>query len=188
MNTKLLSKISKEQDTRTTCTLSQEGSAALDCLMNEYGLTQKQAVELCISNGAFKDDVINMALASNNKEMHRQVRKSLVVTKKNLKLLNETSEKIRMQRDVIIDFSFRYLVSAIKLASQMQKEQYQKALGILNNVTNFILEAEKELQGILEDDDAILSRFSTVYIVQSNLVRDVKDNVINGTNIDPDGR
>lgn len=186
MNTKILSAIVKEPETRTTCTLSLEGSSSLDCLTKEFGLTQKQAFDLFITKEGINNDVMNIASAPNYIPPQRQVRKSLVVTKKNLKVLNNASEKTGLQRDIIVDVAFKYLAAALKMATVQQKEQHKKARAILNDLLDHLLKIEKDLQGSLHDSDEILSRFSIVIVVLSNLIHDIGKNIQNGTPIDPE--
>jgi hypothetical protein len=187
MSTKILSAIVKEPETRTTCTLSLEGNASLDYLTKEFGLTQKQAFNFFITKDGINNDVMNLASTPNNISSQRQVRKSLVVTKKNLKLLNNAAEKSGLQRDVIVDVAFKYLATALKSATALQKEQHIKANETLNNLLDHVLKIETVLKGSLDDSDEILSRFSIVIVVLSNLVNDIENNIQNGTPIDPDG-
>jgi len=127
-----------------------------------------------------------MASALNNIPSQRQVRKSLVVTKKNLKALNNASEKTGLQRDIIVDVAFKYLAAALKSATALQKEQHVKAHDTINNLLDQVLKIETVLQGSLDDSDEILSRFSIVIVVLSNLVNDIEKNIKDGTPIDPE--
>jgi hypothetical protein len=166
--------------------LSLEGNASLDCLTKEFGLTQKQAFDLFITNEGINNDVINMASSLNNIPSQRQIRKSLVVTKKNLKVLKNATEKTGLQRDLILDVAFKYLAAALKSATALQKEQRIKAHDTINNLLDQALKIESILQGSLDDSDEILSRFSIVIVVLSNLVNDIEKNITDGTPIDPE--
>lgn len=187
MSANILSKITKEPETRTTCTLSQEGSSALDNLMKGFGLTQKQVFDIFITKEGVNKDIIKFASIPESREIQRQVRKSLVITKKNLKILNEASEKTSLQRDVIIDFAFRWLVTLLETASEQQREQHKKALIALREIWGVLEKTEKELGSFLDEDNAILSRFGKVIVVLMNLVHEIEDSINNGTIIDPDG-
>jgi len=187
MKTKILSKIAKEPEVRTTITLSLEGSNALDCLMNNFGFKQKQVFDAFITKEGVNADIISIASQSNSNKIKRQVRKSLVVTKRNLKLLNESAEKAGLQRDIIIDFAFRFLVVLLQNEKKQQDEQHQKSLVTLNKLSNLQLKTEQELQSILDEDDAVLARMSLVITVLNNLIREVENCIKNGTPVDPDG-
>jgi hypothetical protein len=186
MTTKILSTLTKESDTRTTCTLSIEGSIALECLTSDFGLKQKQIFDLIVSQDIY-NYVNTVKSPSESAPSKRQNRKSLVITKKNLKLLNATSEASGLQRDVIVDRAFRYLVLILQKATELQKEQHQKAVEVLNRLSEHQLEVEKELAGYLDEDDAILTRVSKAICVLNNLIFEVENHIKNGSAIDPDG-
>lgn len=187
MNTKILSKIAKEPEVRTTSTLSLEGSKALDCLMNNFGFKQKQVFDAFIGKEGVNADIINMASQSNSIQIERQIRKSLVITKKNLKLLNEASEKSGLQRDIIIDFAFRFLVVLLQNERKQEVEQNSKALLALNKLSLLQIKTEKELQGYLDEESSIHARMSNIINVTNNLIHEIENNIKNGTVIDPDG-
>lgn len=178
MDTNILSKIAKEPETRTTCTLSQEGNSALDSLMKIYGLTQKQAFDLFISKDGVSEDILSFATSPENSSLQREVRKSLVITKKNLKLLNEAAEKAGVSRDVLIDSAFRCLLKHLVDAFKQQNEKHKKALLILKDAWGYLEKKEKELQELLDEDDDILSRFGEVIVVQMNLAGDVEKSLV----------
>lgn len=187
MKAKILSKIAKEPEVRTTSTISLEGSKALDCLMNDFGFKQKQVFEAFITKEGVNADIISMASQSNSNQIQRQVRKSLVVTKRNLKLLNEAAEKSGLQRDIIIDFAFRFLVVLLQKEKKQEFEQNSKALLALNKLSLLQIKTEKELQGFLDDESPIHTRMSNIINVTNNLIHEIENNIKNGTVIDPDG-
>lgn len=174
MKSNILSKIAKEPESRTTCTLSHEGNSALDSLMKIYGLTQKQVFDLFISKEGVSEEVLHFASSQDNSAIHREVRKSLVVTKKNIKILNETAEKANVARDVLIDSAFRCLLKLLVDAFKRQNEKHKQAHVILKEAWGYLEEKEKQLQDILDEDDEILTRFGEVIVVQMNLTGDVE--------------
>jgi hypothetical protein len=159
----------------------------LERLTKEFGLRQKQIFDIFISKDGVNDVVLNMASTLNDSQLQRQVRKSFVVTKKNLKLLNEASEKTGLQRDTIIDIAFKFIIAMLQKETEQQKEQYQKALLTLNESLNCLLTTEKELQNNLDEEDAVITRVSIVITVLNNLIHVIEENIKKGTPIDPEG-
>lgn len=187
MDTKVLSALTKEPESRTTCTLSTEGIVALDCLTKEFGLTQKQVVSYFFTNDEIDKGLMDMILELNKFPVLRQTRKSLVLTKKNLKLLNNTSKETKLQRDTIIDFGFKYLAMIFKAAESQQKKQYEQCINMLNDLLSSIERIEQDLQSNLGEDDAVVRRISTLFIITSNLIDEINNNIQNGVKINPEG-
>lgn len=185
MTTKILSTLTKEAETRTTCTLSVGGNTALESLTSDFGLKQKQIFDLITSQDIYSH-IINTIPASSTLPI-LEIRKSIVVTKKNLKLLNEVSASSGIQRDIIVNRSFIYLVILLQQAKELQRDQHKKALVALNKLSKYQHQVEKELEGYLDEDDAILTRASKVISVLDNLIQEVQNSIKNGSEVDPDG-
>jgi hypothetical protein len=186
MDTKILSLTTKKSETRTTCTLTQEGVTALKCLSEVYGFKQKMIFDLLFNEKWLFEGILAKAEVDNKLQNVHDIRKSLVISKKNMKFLNDSSVKSGIPRDVIVDTAFKNLVVFLNHIKTLQNEKYEKTRNILNNFCEQALVIEKDFDTYLSDDDPIKTRFSTVIVVISNLINDISGYLDNNTPIDPE--
>lgn len=187
MDIKILPVLTKEPESRTTCTLSFEGKEALDCLTKEFGLTQKQIFGYFINGEEIDKNLIDIVIDLNKSPVKRQVKKCLVINKRHLDLLNYTAKKSNLRRDEIIDFGLKYLVAILKNYKSLQKKQHINAAHQLDDLLSLSIAIEDKLKNELDDDSPILQRMCSIIVIITNLISEVKENIENNTQIDPYG-
>jgi hypothetical protein len=187
MDTQILLKVANaagSAETRTTCTLTKEGAMALERLCEEYHLKQKKVFDLLVDEKYFLENISTLSCSNGELPLAREVRKSLVITKKNLKVINDVSDKSGISRDILLDKGFRYLIGLIDLAKKNEKETYEKVKNILDEFSGKASVIDKSFDEYLGEDDPIRSRFSPVISILDNLVSDINRYLENGTPIE----
>jgi hypothetical protein len=177
----------KEPDTRTTCTLTENGNNALTCLMDEFGITQKKIFAVALEQESIVKSVLELAKKTGDAADQRQFRKSLVIAKKDLKSLNAMSKTQGLSRDLIIDSTIRLLALLLNSDKESRIKKHKKALDSLNQLWGRMEKLEKEMAGYLPEDDAIIERYGKVIVVLMNLVHEIEAEMSKGTTIDPEG-
>lgn len=177
----------KEQDTRTTCTLTGEGHKALACLMEGFGITQKKIFTAVLSQESAVEAVLTLTKQTTDDLNVREIRKSLVISKKDLIFLNRICKEQGISRDRVIDSTMRFLAALLKKDQESRLKNHQKALARLTHIYQDLEDAEKEIAGYLLREDPILERYSKVIVVLGNLIRDIEVEISTGAAIDPDG-
>lgn len=184
MERKLLSIIKKDVQKRTTCTLTDDGVVAFEKLTKEYGLKHKNILDFVVSKECIRQLISNSTLQSNG--LQRNARKSIVITKKSLSMLNESSKELGIPRDQIIDSGVRLLRALLQKERELTLEKHERAIVTLQKLSAKMLSTEAELEGYLDEDDPILSRLNLLITVMDNLVNAVENELKNNEAIDPD--
>ncbi len=177
----------KEPDTRTTCTLTEDGNDSLTCLMDEFGITQKKIFAVVFDQPSTVETVLEFAKKTIDAPEQRQFRKSLVIGKKDLKALNEISKSQRISRDLLIESTIRFLSILLKNDKESRIKKHRQALDSLNELWGRMEDLEKEFAELLPEDDPILERYGKVVVVLMNLVHEIEAEISTGVSIDPEG-
>ena len=115
------------------------------------------------------------------------VRKTLVISQASLNKFNELSRKYKIARDALVEAAVTEYLLLTARRLEVMIENDKKALEIVEKLESQMLSAEKELAGLFGDDAPIMTRFGKVIIVLQNLFFAIKDELEDGTPIDPEG-
>lgn len=177
----------KEPDTRTTCTLTKDGNDSLTCLMDEFGITQKKVFSVVFEQPSVLETVLELAKNTPDAQDQRQIRKSLVIGKKDLRSLNEISKSHGLSRDLLIECTIKFLTVLLKNDKDSRLTKHKEALDRLNEVWGRMEQLEREITELLPEGDPILERYGKVVVVLMNLVHDIEAEITTGASIDPEG-
>ena len=186
-------RIQDKLSVRTTFKLSGQTIDGLKELANEYGITFKEVFEIICFNNLepviedFSDNSVKNMKQNDQNEL--SIRKTFVISKYTLKLLNRFSTKYKLSRNAIIEF----LLSSYQADRSLKKEQLRKKHeNALKRINKLIALIEKELKGLDvilddsdEDDAPIFDILNDVVLEMILYLRDqIKKELTNGTSID----
>ncbi len=186
------SALKDKQSERTTFKLTKETSNTLKSLAQENGITIKELLEtLCSDSFDFLMKLYPEKRLNEQKldKLDRPVRKTYVISKHSFHRLNKTSKKLRIPRDILVE----YLVRAYKgLKEQYLREleesqkNHRKALRIIKRFSSGADGVKKRLKEILIDYDPIVERLELIQAVIDNLCMAIESELENGMAIDPE--
>ena len=186
-------RIKDKRSVRTTFKLPAYTIDGLKELADEYGITFKEVFEIICFNNLepvienFSDNSLKEIKQIDQKEL--SIRKTFVISKYTLKLLNRFSTKYKLSRNVIIEFLLSSYQADRSLKNEQLRKKHEKALKKINKLLNLV---EKELNGLDEildygdeDDAPIFDILNDVVLEMTKYLRDQIENELeNGTPID----
>ena len=187
-NLKRVSKISlsEKQSVRTTFKLSEDCINAIDWLLKTNNLKPKELFDLICSN----NDLVNLAAEAakiNEKNISAKYkRKTFVISKRVLRLLNKKSEEHTISRDLIVEKLILLFKALLEKHTEEEKQKEEKALSIISDFWSKAEKIENKLKDLLDDDNPILDRFGVVIVIIMNLVSAIESKLNNDVPIDPD--
>lgn len=187
LNSKKLNRVSQtslsgKQSVRTTFKLNENCINDLDWILRTNNLKPKELFDLFSSFGALID-VATKAAKNNDRDLSiKQKRKTFVISKRVLHLLNKKSEKEDVSRDIIIE----NVVSIFKELLERETKKEREAKSIISAFCGNAEKIEKELGNLLGEDNPILSRFGIIVTITLNLLDAVELKLSNDIPVDPD--
>lgn len=178
--------LSEKQSVRTTFKLSEDCINAIDWLLKTNNLKPKELFDLICSN----DDLVNLAAEAAKKDDKnisvKHTRKTFVISKRTLRLLNKKSEEQTLSRDLIVEKLVLLFKALLEKHTEEEKQKEEEALSIISDFWTKAEEIENKLKDLLDDDNPILDRFSIVIVIIMNLVSAIESKLSNDVPIDPD--
>ena len=175
-----------KQSVRTTFKLSDSSNNAIDWLIKKNNLKPKEIFDLMCSNESFVDVAIKTAKENSEVISTKQTRKTFVISRGVLRLLNRYSKEHELSRDVIVENLISLFKMLLEMQAKAEKTKEEEAHKIISDFWSKAESLEDQLQALLGDDSPILDRFGKVIVVLWNLVQAIDSKLSNGTPIDPD--
>ena len=175
-----------KQSVRTTFKLSDSSNDAIDWLIKKNNLKPKEIFDLMCSNENFVDVAIKTAKENQDVISTKQTRKTFVISRGVLRLLNRYSKEHELSRDVIVENLISLFKMLLEMQAEAEKPKEEEALKIISDFWSKAESLEDQLKALLGDDSPILDRFGKVIVVLWNLVQAIESKLSNGTPIDPD--
>ncbi|MBD3377597.1 hypothetical protein GF406_21390 [candidate division KSB1 bacterium] len=187
-NIKQVSKISlsEKQSVRTTFKLTEDCINAVDWLLKTNNLKVKELFDFLCSN----NNLVNLAAEAVKKEdkniSSKYIRKTFVISKRVLRLLNKKSEEYRISRDLVVEKLVLLFKELLEKHTKEEKQKEEKAFSIISDFWARAEEIETNLKDLLDDDNPILDRFGVITIIIMNLVNAIESKLNDDVPIDPD--
>jgi hypothetical protein len=187
-NLKRVSKtsLSEKQSVRTTFKLIEDCINAIDWLLKTNNLKPKELFDFICSN----NDVVNIAAEAAKKDDKnisvKHIRKTFVISKQTLRLLNKKSEEQTLSRDLIVEKLVLLFKVLLEKDTEKEKQKEEEALSIIDDFWTKAEEIEIKLKHLLYDDNPIINRFGIVIIILMHLVNAIESKLSNDVPIDPD--
>jgi hypothetical protein len=178
--------LSEKQSVRTTFKLSENSNNAIDWLIKTNNLKPKEVFDLMCSNENLVDFAIEAAQKNGKSNSTKQTRKTFVISKQVLRLLNRYSKKHKLSRDLIVENLILLFKALLEKHAEEEKQREEKALTIISDFCSKAESVEKQLKDLLDDDSPILDRFGYVIVLLMNLVSAIESKLSDGVSIDPD--
>ena len=175
-----------KQSVRTTFKLSDSSNNAIDWLIKKNNLKPKEIFDLMCSNENFVDVAIKTAKENQEVISTKQTRKTFVISRGVLRLLNRCSESHKISRDVIVENLISLFKMLLEMQAEAEKPKEEEALKIISDFWSKAESHEEQLKALLGDDSPIVDRFGYVIVLLMNLEMAIKSKLSNGTPIDPD--
>lgn len=186
-----------EKTSRTTFRITKEANEAMNWLVEHYGTTLKSVLDLLCFNvpsardaepgkDTFLFSVIRQSRDFDFKKLNRSVRRTMVVSKKSLTVLNNVSKKVKIQRDLLVDRGVLFLKLVVETSQEEEKKKHAEAYEMIDQFYTTAEDLEDKLDQMLGDDDPIVKRFGYVIIILDNLHSAIKAEMEKGEPIDPD--
>ncbi len=178
--------LSEKQSVRTTFNLSENSNNAIDWLVEKNNLKPKEVFDLVCSN----DNLIQLAVEAAGKNETgsslKQVRKTFVISKRVLRLLNKLSKEHEVSRDLIVGSLILLFKLLLEKHSEEEKQREKKAHAIISDFLTNADDVEQQLKKLLDNDNPIIERFGLIVVVVMNLVSAITSKLSNGIPIEPD--
>lgn len=175
-----------KQSVRTTFKLSDSSNNAIDWLIKTNNLKPKEIFDLMCFNENFVDVAIKTAKENPEVISTKQTRKTFVISRGVLRLLNRYSKEHELSRDVIVENLISLFKMLLEMQAEAEKPKEEEAHKIIEDFWSKAESLEKQLEDLLGDDSPILDRFGKVIVVLWNLVMAIESKLSDGTPIDPD--
>ena len=176
------------QSVRTTFRLSKKADEALDSL----GKTTKTTIKELLGNfakgilteKAWEDAIVD---AAKNVDLGQDsVRKTFVISKAALTLINTTAKKRSVPRDALVESLIVLADQLVNTARKLQPEKHKKAQKIIGGFWDRTNEVEAELKELLGEDDPVYVRFTFVATILMNLSLAIDAEIEKGIPVNPD--
>jgi len=178
--------LSEKQSVRTTFKLSESSNNAIEWLIKTNNLKPKEVFDLICSNENLVDLVIEVARKNGTSSSAKQMRKTFVISKRVLRLLNRFAKKHKLSRDLIVENLILLFKALLEKHAEEEKQREEKALTIISDFWSKAESVEEQLKDVLDDDSPILDRFGYVIVLLMNLVSAIESELSNDVPIDPD--
>ena len=178
--------LSEKQSVRTTFKLSEKSKNVIEQLIRTNNLKPKELFDLICSSDAFVENAIEAGRKSYENASKKQTRKTFVISKRVLRLLNKHSKQYKLSRDLIVENLILFFKSLLEKHAEEEKHREEKALTIISDFWGKAESVEKQLKELLDDDSPILNRFGYVIVLLMNLEGAIQAKLSNGVPIDPD--
>jgi hypothetical protein len=182
---------------RTTFSLSKEGIQATEELRRQSGITLKKLVDILCKGVPIQGDfelkegkeiplihgVIKIAKTMDIDKSRYSIRKTMAISARAQKVLNNISKSYNIPRDVLIDEGFTFMQSILKKRAEEFQEKHQKVLKIIGSFWSEGEKIERDLKELLDQDDPILERFGLIIMAIMNLHLAIDNELKHGTPI-----
>ena len=175
-----------KQSVRTTFKLSDSSNNAIDWLIKTNNLKPKEIFDLMCFNESFVDVAIKNAKENPEVISTKQTRKTFVISRGVLRLLNRYSKEHELSRDVVVENLISLFKMLLEMQAEAEKSKEEEAYKIIEDFWSKAESLEKQLKDLLGDDSPILDRFGYVIVLLMNLVMAIESKLSDGTPIDPD--
>lgn len=178
--------LSEKQSVRTTFKLSESSNNAIDWLITTNNLKPKELFDLMCSNENLVDFAIEAAQKNGKNCFTKQTRKTFVISKRVLHLLNRYSKRHILSRDSIVENLILLFKALLEKHAEEEKQREEKALTIISDFWSKAESVEEQLKDLLDDDSPILDRFGYVIISLMNLSSAIESKLSDDVPIDPE--
>lgn len=169
---------------RTTFKLSQEALEARAWLAGHHKISMTETLSLAAYVIAqLNEELAGFYLA---RAGHRDVRRTLILTKGALGVIEAKAAETGRHRDEILEAALQAFSYTIGETVGAAAELHRQVLPILGRANSALVEAEAEMKAVLEPDDPVLKRFGYAIVVMDNLLGAIEDELEDGTPVDPD--
>lgn len=194
---KLIRHISKhETSVRTTFALTKEGEAALTWIRKHSKKSIKSVIDSFCEQlqQALTDDeeesfvgkVIIELAKENPRPADDKTRRSVVLSKGSLKILNDIEKKYQVPRDGLLDRGFYLVKKLMENSAEKRLENHKKALSKVNKLWGEAENIEREFAKFLDEDDPVLYGLGIAITHLMNLSIALEQEQKDGTPVDPD--
>lgn len=175
---------SSDQSKRTTLKLTSVASNTLSWITENFDYTTKQVfdemAELDLYNTITKEGLSEIDRDDENAE-----RKTYVMTHRTLKIINDSIKGTDISRDELMNCSILTFKDMLEKLLKQEKEREKEAHKLIEDLRSKAYEVEKEIKGLLHEDNPIIDRVGTIVIIADNLDLAIHEKLKNGTPIDP---
>lgn len=196
MAEKLIKQIStKESSVRTTFALTKDGEAALAWIIEHSKKNIRSIIDnFCVplltlsSNNMetpFENTIIEFAKKVPNSS-DGKIRRSIVLSKKSLNILNNIAKKYQVSRDALLDLSFYLVMAFLEDSLKTRLDNHKKALSMIKELWGDAEDVEKKLKEFLDENDPVLCRLGYVIVHLMNISIAIEKEQEDGTPIQPD--
>jgi len=181
--------VRSSKSVRTTFRLTENSLKALEYLNQNFILTQKGLfsfiAEALTRESEIKGVVVELSKVVNINQNTTTRRKSFVVEKKAIKIFKRTSNDHEVSRDSLINSSLLTLHRLLLKSSEKDKENSEKAMDLLNEVSDILMNFDSKLRNLLGDDHNIVQGFEYVPNMLDILILAVERYIKSGDDFDP---
>jgi len=177
------------QSVRTTFRFSERAEKALDRLKNVTKTTTKEILDkfarVVLQN---KDltEILAENVAKGSASQDLGARKTWVISKVTLTLINSTAQLKGLSRDALAEGLVLFADDLIKEVKRNRPEQHKQAHAIIDDFWHQAEQIENQLTNLLGEDDPIYMRFQFVGTILMDLSMAIDAEIQEGTPIDPD--
>ena len=188
-----LPSLSERQSTRTTFRVRVDVIESLNWMKDNFNMTGKNLIEAIIKTfDQFEKNNTNIfqflkeEAGGNKFDIMEAKRRTMVLSKETLRILNDLSQKIKTSRDLLLNGAIITFKILYDLQIKETREKHKKILDILERVDMHLLKIETNMKKLLGENDPIFNRFGYVMVILENLISDINKELETGEPVNPD--
>ena len=179
------------QSVRTTFRFCNEALQALKWLSERHGVTMKDVLHSSVDMLLCLETLFDEETESKAKEKElprspvpdhyltseKSTRRTLVVYKKTLSVLNELSKITGRSRDDLVNEAILFGKRSTYQEDQEKIELYKEALDSIIFISNCAEDNTYEWLEMLEEDDPIADKMRSIYTILNNFQAEIKEEI-----------
>ena len=162
-----------KQSIRTTFKLKKETIATIAELAKEYSVTQKEVFDIVCDKLLREKEIQSLVVDRRSYLPEGSIRKTYVLSRTALVVLNQFSEKAGVTRDELVVTLFESFKQLIAISREKELELHGEAVEIINNFNATVHGVQEQITQLLGPADPIALRFNKIMILTEKLWTDV---------------
>jgi len=172
---KILSQVKKESSRRATFNLASFGNDALEELSKRPGLKHKEIFDMVCEKEIILDFALDLAKKDSLKESaEKSVQKTLLLSEKSLKKINDISKREKIKRDTLASYIIFVFGELVKQEEEEEREGFIKGEPFISRVYSDLEEEQGNLGQEIGHDHPLVHAFGyvvTTCVMLQNAVR-----------------
>jgi hypothetical protein len=169
--------------------MTKEALEGLKALSGQHGISAKDVLDYNCQKilDSMDEPEFQQCLSSEEKSAERRVRKSFVLTKGALQILERKSKQHKISRDILLQASIIHMNRLVVAERAKTRDKHENVFDDVQQLSKTAVKIEAEVRERLgSDDDPVALRLQKAVNKLQSLVVDLEKELEQGTPIDPE--